>query len=94
MPKSKGHGKSLSAPTPPPPPAPLQILLDARDTAVALGRLSLRSLRRGVAAGRIPRPRKIGGRAAWDAAELWQWSADGCPVVSPEKVADGSEKRN
>jgi len=87
---SKKRKALVLQPVPPPPPAPLQILLDARDTAVALGRLSLRSLRRGVAAGRIPRPRKIGGRACWDAEQLRQWSASGCPAVG----ANGEEEGN
>ena len=65
----------------------------ARDAAAMIG-ISVRSLRRGVEGGRIPPPRKIGGRAVWDVPELQAWLAAGCPVVSPEKVADGSEKRN
>lgn len=63
-----------------PQPAPA-LLLTARQAAVACGR-SLRCWRSWDAAGRIPRPVRIGRSTMWRAAELAEWTAAGCPERS------------
>ena len=59
--------------------APLGV--GAKDAAKRIG-ISVRSLRRGVEDGRIPRPLRIGGRSIWAAEALKTWFSGGCPAVS------------
>lgn len=43
---------------------------DVREVASALGDCHVATVWRGVAAGRIPQPIKIGGRTLWDMGEI------------------------
>lgn len=54
------------------------LLLSAAQTAQALG-VSVRTVRAWDSGGRIPSPRRIGRATRWDAAELRDWIAAGCP---------------
>lgn len=54
------------------------MLLTAAQTAQALG-VSVRTLRAWDSAGRIPAPVRIGRSTRWDAADLREWVAAGCP---------------
>ena len=56
----------------------IRLALNAAEAAVAIG-LSERSFRRGLAAGRIPRGVKIGGRSVWQISVLEAWLAAGAP---------------
>jgi predicted DNA-binding transcriptional regulator AlpA len=56
----------------------IRLALNAAEAAVAIG-LSERSFRRGLAAGRIPRGVKIGGRSVWPISVLEAWLAAGAP---------------
>src|SRR5262245_29168424 len=62
----------------PAPPDPALILLSVRDLARLLGR-SGPSLRRDDAAGRLPRPVRIGGSKKWRGGEILAWVVAGCP---------------
>ena len=53
-------------------------LLSAEDLARELG-FSLRTIRRLDAAGKVPRPVKIGRAARWRRAEIRAWQDAGCP---------------
>lgn len=57
---------------------PDPLLLTAAAVAQALG-ISVRTLRTWDSGGRIPAPRRIGRATRWDAAELREWVAAGCP---------------
>ena len=54
------------------------VLITARQAAMLCGR-GLRTWRTWNAAGRIPRPVRIGRAALWRTAELQAWIAAGCP---------------
>ena len=53
-------------------------LIGTRAVAALLGR-SVRSIRRDHAAGRLPRPVRLGGAVRWRRAEVLGWIAAGCP---------------
>ena len=55
-----------------------QLLLTAKSAAAMCGK-SLRTWRTWDAAGRIPRPMRIGRSVLWRAEELRDWVAAGCP---------------
>ena len=61
----------------------------ARDAAAMIG-ISVRSLRRGVEGGRIPRPLKVGNRSIWSSETLRQWFAGGCKAVGTPAKAGGT----
>jgi excisionase family DNA binding protein len=54
------------------------LLLTARQAAALCG-TSLRTWRTWDAAGKIPRPVRIGRRVLWRSEELKAWVAAGCP---------------
>ena len=54
------------------------LLIDIKSLATMLGRSS-RSIYRDDAAGRMPRPIKLGGSKKWRQAEIREWIAAGCP---------------
>jgi predicted DNA-binding transcriptional regulator AlpA len=54
------------------------LLVDRRELARLLSR-SLASLDRDTAAGRVPRPLKIGASVRWKLSEIRAWVAAGCP---------------
>jgi predicted DNA-binding transcriptional regulator AlpA len=54
------------------------LLVNARTAAVLCGK-SLRTWRAWDAAGRIPRPVRIGRSTLWRLEELKAWAAAGCP---------------
>ena len=56
----------------------IRLALNAAETAAAIG-LSERSFRRGLAAGRIPKGVRIGGRCVWPVSMLEAWLAAGAP---------------
>lgn len=43
--------------------------------------LAKRTIARRVAAGDMPKPRRIGGRRLWSTEELTQWVRNGCSKV-------------
>ncbi len=57
------------------------VLLDAREAWTLCG-LSKSSWYKHLAAGRIPRPVKIGGALRWRREELLRWIDAGCPARS------------
>jgi len=59
-----------------PPDAPLTV--DAKRLAVMLD-IGLRTVRTHDAAGKIPRPVKVGGRVLWVLDEIRAWLAAGAP---------------
>jgi predicted DNA-binding transcriptional regulator AlpA len=59
----------------------IRLALNAAEAAAAIG-LSERGFRRGLAAGRIPRGVKIGGRSVWPISVLDAWLAAGAPPDS------------
>jgi predicted DNA-binding transcriptional regulator AlpA len=65
------------------PPAPAAavapLLLDTRDMCAAL-RISLATLHRLKAAGRLPKPRNLAG-LKWDADEVRRWVRAGMPAL-------------
>lgn len=54
------------------------IALDAPQLAEVLG-LSVRTVRRLDALGKLPRPVRIGGAVRWRREEIDQWLGAGCP---------------
>ena len=54
------------------------LLVDAQQLALMIG-LSLRTIRRMDAAGRLPRPVRIGNCTRWRVSEIRAWSEAGCP---------------
>jgi predicted DNA-binding transcriptional regulator AlpA len=67
--------------TQPGPPTAVQftpLLVDIQGLAVLLSR-SVPALERDQAAGRIPRPLRIGRSKRWPLAEIQDWIAAGCP---------------
>lgn len=63
----------------PPADASATLLLSAADLAREL-RVSIRTLRAWDAAGRIPRPIRLGHAVRWERAELVRWLAAGGPL--------------
>lgn len=59
------------------------LLYSARQLAVALG-VSLRTVWRLAASGRLPRPIRIGSGKRWRREEIVTWIASGCPVRTQE----------
>lgn len=57
---------------------PLPLLLSPEEFAREL-RVSVRSLRRLVAAGRVPAPCRVGRSLRWRRSEVERWVSDGCP---------------
>ena len=55
-----------------------RLLADARRLAKLLS-LGLRTVRTMDAAGRLPRPVKLGSKTLWSVAEVKAWIAAGCP---------------
>ena len=66
----------------------VRLALNAVEAAAAIG-LSERSFRRGLAAGRIPKGVKIGGRCVWPISALEGWLAAGAPPDWEGSAADG-----
>jgi len=58
--------------------APAPLLVDARELAKLLG-AGLRTVRTWDAAGRLPRPVRIGGAVRWQVEEIRSWIDAGCP---------------
>ncbi len=54
------------------------LLLSAETVAELLG-ISIRTLWRLRAAGRLPRPVRLGGSVRWRPEDIQAWIADGCP---------------
>lgn len=55
------------------------LVYSARQLAVALG-VSLRTVWRLAAAGKLPKPVRIGSGKRWRREEILAWIASGCPV--------------
>lgn len=66
------------------------LLLGARGVAAALG-LSVRSVERAHAAGRLPAPVRIGRSCRWRADELRAWVAAGCPSRAEWRWMGGAD---
>lgn len=69
----------MIAKTDPAPAGPL--LIDIKELAVLLRR-SEASLERDQAAGRLPRPVRLGGSRRWRRTEVEAWVAAGCPPLA------------
>jgi prophage regulatory protein len=54
------------------------LAIDAHGLAEILG-LSLRSVRRLDASGKLPKPLRIGGAVRWRLSEITAWMDAGCP---------------
>lgn len=54
------------------------LAVSARQLAEMLG-ISLRQAWRLSAAGKLPKPIRLGGSVRWNLAEVQQWFAAGCP---------------
>jgi predicted DNA-binding transcriptional regulator AlpA len=67
-----------------------QVLLDVRQTMAMFG-LSKSSIYKLSAAGRFPRPVRIGRSTRWRADELRAWLADGCPPLSRWRGVPGGK---
>jgi predicted DNA-binding transcriptional regulator AlpA len=68
---------------------------DAKALAVLLGGVGLRSIRTWDAAGKLPRPIKVGGRVMWRLDEIRRWLAAGAPARAEWEVrlrAEGGER--
>jgi predicted DNA-binding transcriptional regulator AlpA len=76
------HGSEVDQPTRP-------LLVPARLAANMCGK-SLRTWRAWDAAGRIPRPIRIGRSTLWGLEELREWVAAGCPTRDQWEVRRGS----
>ena len=63
---------------PPDDPTISPLVADAALLAKLLG-LGLRTIRTHDAAGKLPRPIRIGGRVVWDVEEIRAWLAAGAP---------------
>jgi len=72
------HRHPPSAPAGHAPDAHAPLLIGAPQAAAMCGR-SLSSWWRDCAAGRVPRPVKLGGRVLWRVRELQLWVEGGCP---------------
>lgn len=59
-------------------PAATPLAVDARGLAALLSG-SLRWVRTQDAAGKLPAPRRVGGRVLWDLSEIRAWLAAGAP---------------
>jgi len=68
----------LAEPDPLPKPTDSPLTADAKRLAVMLD-IGLRTVRTHDAAGKIPRPVKIGGRVLWVLDEIRAWLATGAP---------------
>jgi predicted DNA-binding transcriptional regulator AlpA len=71
---------------------PGSLLIGARELAALLS-WSVRSVRRGNAAGLLPPPVKVGGSVRWRREEVERWIAAGCPPRSPSEGAARSRGR-
>ena len=70
------------------------LLIDRKDLSRLLCR-SVASLDRDTAAGRIPRPLRIGAGVRWKLSEIRLWVAANCPDRSTwEAIRDADEKKN
>lgn len=69
----------------------IPLAVDARDAAAlfGLGRSTWLKLQ---AAGRIPRPRRLGRRVLWDTAELRAWWEAGAPAREAWDAMRGGER--
>jgi predicted DNA-binding transcriptional regulator AlpA len=54
------------------------LVADAARLALLLG-FGLRTIRSHDAAGKLPKPLRIGGRVVWSVAEIREWIAAGAP---------------
>ena len=63
---------------PPADPAAPPLVVDARRLAAMLC-AGLRTIRTHDAAGRLPKPVRIGGKVLWPVAEINDWIRAGCP---------------
>ena len=72
---------------PPPvvPPARIEPLLLTKPQAAAALGIGESTLERYCAVGVAPRPRRFGSVVRWDAAELREWIAAGCPRIGDER---------
>jgi excisionase family DNA binding protein len=59
---------------------PFPELLSA-ETVAALLQVSVRTVWRLRASGRLPRPVQVGGSIRWRADDVRQWIGEGCPLV-------------
>jgi predicted DNA-binding transcriptional regulator AlpA len=55
------------------------LVADAKALAELLGGVGLRSIRTWDAAGKLPRPIRLGGRVVWRIDEIRKWLAAGAP---------------
>ncbi|SRR5579883_19461 len=63
------------------PPAPEPLVYDTADMCQIL-RVSLATLHRFIAAGKLPRARKLGGQLRWDVSEIRAWVSAGMPELN------------
>ncbi|TPW00840.1 MAG: hypothetical protein FD124_3889 [Alphaproteobacteria bacterium] len=68
----------LRSPAAPPADAGTALVVDARRLAALLC-ASLRTVRTWDAAGKLPKPLRIGGRCLWSIVEIRAWLAAGAP---------------
>lgn len=73
--------------------APEQLVYDTADLCHVL-RISVATLHRLKAAGKLPRARKLGSQLRWEASEIREWVAAGMPDLQRwEALRNGGGRR-
>jgi prophage regulatory protein len=79
-PRTQGPATLYGFPLPPQPAfEPQPLVVDAKPLAVILGGIGVRTVRALDAAGKLPKPIRIGGRVVWLLDEIRAWLAAGAP---------------